>query len=117
MTNQEHKQLKNGLELTITAQLFLELCGQYPVKRLLKSKLNAFLLEAEKDIEKEYNKVYNTSPEFATNAMRMRAELISMLADLHEADLMLATDFMKKFINNLPIARQKGILFFEKLNQ
>lgn len=115
--NTENNELKNGLELTITAQLFLELCGQYPVKKLLKKRLNDFLLEAEKDIEKEYNKVYKTSPEFCTNSIRMRDKFIKNIAQLNEADFMLLENFVDKFIDNLPIARQKGILFFEKLNQ
>lgn len=115
-TKEDNKDLKNGLELTITAQLFLDLCDHYPVKRMVKKRLNDFLTEAEKDIAQEYKKVYETNPEFCTNAVRMRHNLIKMLAELHEADLILATDFMTKFVKNIDVARKKGIVFFEKLN-
>lgn len=107
--------LKNGLELTTTLQLALELCDQYPVKQKLKQTLKSFLNEAEKDISLEYQKVYNTNPEFAINAVKKKHELVKIISEFDEADFILCSDFLQKFKDNIHLARKNGLVFFDKL--
>ena len=107
--------LKNGLELTITAQLLLELSDQYPVKQLIKKRLKDFLKVAENDISNEYERVYKTNREYALNAIEKRHELIKNIADFDEADFILYSEFTQKFIDNIEIARTKGTIFFNKI--
>lgn len=107
--------LKNGLELTTTLQLALELCDQYPVKQKLKQSLKSFLKEAEKDISLEYQKVYDTNPEFAINAVKKKHELVKIIAEFDEADFILCSEFLKKFKDNIHLARKNGLVFFDKI--
>lgn len=109
------ERLKNGLELTTTLQLSLELCDQYPVKHKLKQSLKNFLNEAEKDVSLEYAKVYNTNAEFALNTIKKKHELIKIIAEFDEADFILCSDFLKRFKDNLPLARKNGLVFFDKI--
>ena len=41
--------------------------------------------------------------------------MIKQLANLDEADNILISEFINKFIENIDIARKKGIVFFDKL--
>lgn len=41
--------------------------------------------------------------------------MIKQIASLHEADQILLSDFVNKFIKNIEIARKKGVVFFEKI--
>jgi hypothetical protein len=109
------KKLKNGLELTTTLQLALELIDQYPVKGIIKQKCKDFLKVAENDIANEYSRVYETNHEFAINAIKKKHELIKIIAEFDEADFILCSDFLKKFKENLPFARKKGLVFFDKI--
>jgi hypothetical protein len=109
------ERLKNGLELTTAFQLAVELSDQYPVKQKLKQTLKAFLNEAEKDLAKEYQLVYNCNPEFAINAIKKKHQLIKIIAEFDEADFILCADFMQRFSDNIHIARKKGLVFFDKI--
>lgn len=110
-----HERLKNGLELTTTLQLALELCDQYPVKHKVKQTMKAFLNEAEKDISLEYSRAYDASPEFALNAVKKKHELIKIISEFDEADFILCGEFLRKFKDNIHIARIKGQVFFDKI--
>lgn len=109
------EKLKNGLELTVTAQLCLELMDQYPVKYLIKKKLKDFLEVAEKDIGNEWARVFETNQEFAINALKKKHEMIKIIAEFNEADAILCGEFLKKFKDNLPLARKNGLVFFNKI--
>lgn len=109
------EKLKNGLELTTTLQLSIELMDQYPVKGIIKQKAKDFLKVAENDIANEYSKVYNTNHEFAINAIKKKHELIKIISEFDEADFILCSDFMQKFKDNIELARKKGIVFFDKI--
>ena len=107
--------LKNGLELTTTLQLCMELCDQYPVKGIIKKKLKDFYKVAENDIANEYARVHNPNHEFAINAIKKKHQLIKIIAEFDEADFILCSDFLQKFKDNISIARKKGIVFFDKI--
>lgn len=107
--------LKNGLELTTTLQLALELCDDYPVKGIIKKRMKDFLEVSENDIANEYRKVYETNHEFAINALKKKHELVKIIAELNEADAILCGEFLRKFNDNIEIARKKGLVFFDKI--
>ena len=109
------EKLKNGLELTTTLKLGIELMDQYPVKGIIKQKAKDFLKVAENDIANEYSKVYNTNHEFAINAIKKKHELIKIIAEFDEADFILCSDFLKKFKDNITLARKNGLVFFDKI--
>lgn len=109
------EKLKNGLELTTALQLTIELMDQYPVKRKIKQTAKAFLKEVEIDAAAEYLKVYNTSHEFALNAVKKKHELIKIIAEFDEADFILCSDFLRKFKDNIHLARKNGLVFFDKI--
>lgn len=109
------EKLKNGLELTTSLQLSIELMDQYPVKGLIKNKAKEFLKVVENDIANEFSRVYQKDHEFATNAINKKHELIKIIAEFDEADFILCSDFLRKFSDNIHIARKKGIVFFDKI--
>jgi hypothetical protein len=41
--------------------------------------------------------------------------MISQIANMNEADAILASEFLDKFSKNIEIARKKGVVFFDKL--
>jgi hypothetical protein len=41
--------------------------------------------------------------------------MITQIAEMNEADAILASEFLDKFGKNIEIARKKGIIFFDKL--
>ena len=109
------EKLKNWLELTATLQLAIELMDQYPVKQRVKQTAKAFLNSAENDIAQEFQKVYNTNPEFALNAIKKKHELIKIIAEFDECDFILCSDFLRKFKDNIHLARKNGLVFFDKI--
>ena len=109
------EKLKNGLELTTSLQLTIELMDQYPVKMKIKQTAKAFLKEVEIDAAAEYLKVYNASHEFALNAVKKKHELIKIIAEFDEADFILCSDFLRKFKDNIHLARKNGLVFFDKI--
>lgn len=109
------EKLRNGLELTVTLQLALEIMDSYPVKFMVKKKLKEFLEVAEQDIGKEWARVFETSQEFAINALKKKHDMIKIIATFNEADAILCGEFLKKFNDNLPLARKNGLVFFNKI--
>lgn len=107
--------MKNGTELLLSLALSLDLLEQYQANQLLKRKLNIAKKEIEKSITSHYNQLYKNDEEFVQNSLNFKEELVRMIAKYNEADCILAIDFLKKFDDNIELARQKGIVFFDKL--
>ena len=105
----------NGLEMLLTSQLLIDLFDNYKVKGLTKNYGNMFVKELEKATIKSYNEVYANDPEFTTNSLKIKNRMINQIASLNEADAILFSEFLNKFINNIDIARKKGVVFFDKL--
>tara|TARA_R110001632_G_scaffold126252_2_gene239793 strand:- start:1372 stop:1725 length:354 start_codon:yes stop_codon:yes gene_type:complete len=109
------KELRNGLELVLALQLTLELMDEYKLKGLPKKYGNMFRKSLEKGLSESYDRLYNIDPEYTTNAMNKKNELISNIASFNEVDAILFAEFSKKFMDNIDIARKKGVVFFDKL--
>lgn len=109
------EKLKNGLELTTSLQLSVELIDQYPVKGIIKQKAKDFLKAAENDVANEYSRIYNKDHEFALNVIKKKHQLIKIIAEFDEADFALCSEFLKKFKDNIHLARKNGLVFFDKI--
>jgi len=113
MTNKGN--LKNGLELLITLQLALELMDEYKLKGRAKNTANMFKNALENDIMQNYHRVYNEDPQMLTNSLNFKNKLIENIASLGEADCLLLSDFVDKFIENIQEVREKKVMVFDKL--
>ena len=107
--------MKNGLELTFTLQLACELLDQYPVKREIKFTANNFRKALEKDLDKEYLRIYNASPETTINLSQKTAELAETISKMDMAEIVLFNDFAKRWFDNKGLAKEKGMSFFNKI--
>jgi hypothetical protein len=108
-------ELRNGLELLLTGQLFLDISDSYRLSGLLKKRGNLFIKDLEASIKNAYDKVYNDDSEFTLNSINIKQRMISQIAEMNEADAILASEFLIKFKENIEIAREKGVVFFEKI--
>jgi hypothetical protein len=107
--------VKNGLELLVTLQLALELMDEYKLKGRAKNTANMFKDALESDIMQNYHRVYKEDPEMLTNSLNFKNQMIEDIASLSEADSILLSDFIHKFIENIEEVREKKILIFDKL--
>jgi len=107
--------LKNSLELTIQLQVLCEFIDQYPIKREIKMHANALRKAAEKDLSQEYAKVYKLEPEMSINICQKTAELAETIGKMDISELVLFSDFAKRFYDNKEIAKEKGMSFFNKI--
>jgi hypothetical protein len=108
-------ELRNGLELLLTGQLFLDISDSYRLSGLLKKRGNLFIKDLESAIKTSYDKVYKDDPEFTLNSINIKQRMISQIAQMNEADAILASEFLDKFGENIEAAREKGVVFFDKL--
>jgi hypothetical protein len=69
----------------------------------------------ESDIMQNYHRVYKEDPEMLTNSLNFKNQMIEDMASLSEADSILLSDFIHKFIENIEEVREKKILVFDKL--
>lgn len=115
MKTDKLNQNKNGLELILSAQLTIELMEQYKMHGLQKKYGNMFLKSIEKQICGYFDGVYEKDPEFTTNAMNIKHELISTIALMNEADVMLFAEHTKKFVDNIEEHRINGEIFFTEI--
>jgi hypothetical protein len=69
----------------------------------------------ESDIMQNYHRVYKEDPEMLTNSLNFKNQMIEDIASLSEADSILLSDFIHKFIENIEEVREKKILIFDKL--
>jgi len=107
--------LKNGIELTFQLQVLNEFIDQYPVKREVKQAANALRKTSEKDLEKQYAKVYAMSPEMSINVCAKLEELAKTVGKMDISELVLFSDFAKRFYDNKEIVKKKGMSFFNKI--
>jgi len=110
-----NKETHNGLELLLTAQLFIEIFDNYKLGGIEKKYGKMFYDALEKKTETHYNQVYKNDAEFALNSLNIKQRLITQVAELNEADSILLSEFVNRFINNIEIARKKGVVFFDKI--
>ena len=109
------QELRNGLELLLTGQLFLDISDTYKLNGILKKRGNLFIKDLEVAVKRGYENVYKNDPEFTTNSINIKQRMISQIANMNEADAILASEFLDKFNKNIEIARKKGVVFFDKL--
>jgi hypothetical protein len=106
---------RNGIELLVTLQLALEFMDEYKLKGRAKNTANMFKDALESDIMQNYHRVYKEDPEMLTNSLNFKNQMIEDIASLSEADSILLSDFIHKFIENIEEVREKKILIFDKL--
>ena len=111
----QNKETHNGLELLLTAQLFIDIFENYQLNGIEKKYAKMFHSALEKKTINHYNQVYENDAEFALNSLNIKQRLITQIAELNEADAILLSEFVNKFINNIEIARSKGVVFFDKI--
>ena len=107
--------LKNGVELTFQTQVLCEFIDQYPVKKEIKMTANQFRKATEKDLNNQYAKVYEMSPEMSINVCGKLQELAETVGKMDVSELVLFSDFAKRFYDNREIAKEKGMSFFNKI--
>lgn len=107
--------MKNGIELTFVMQLVRELNEQYPVKREIKFTGKAFAKALEKDLDQEYLRVYNASPETTINLSQKTAKSAEIVSKMDMAEIVLFSDFAQRWFDNKEIAKEKGMSFFNKI--
>lgn len=106
---------KNGIELLITLQLALELMDEYKLKGRAKQTANMFKNALEAEISSNYNRIFKEDQETVLNSMNYKQLLIENIASLNEADAILLSDFVNKFVENIEEVREKKELMFDKL--
>ena len=107
--------LKNGLELVVHSQVFNEFLDQYPAKRELKHAANNLKKVSEKEYSKMYFEIYKTDPEMVINICKKTAELAETVGKMDISELVLFSDFAKRFYENRHIAKERGQSFFNKI--
>ena len=113
MTNK--KELKNGLDLLLLLDLTLATMEEYKLKGSVKNKANLFKKSIEKTVNKSIDAEFIKDEEFMQNALLSKDRMIKQIANLNEADQILLSEYIDKFLKNIHIARKKGVVFFEKL--
>jgi hypothetical protein len=113
--NKQNTELKNGLELLLLLDLTLATMDDYNLKGPVKNKANLFRNALEKQVNNSVDDLMGNDEEFFQNASKRKERMIKQLANLNEADNLLISEFINKFIENIDIARKKGIVFFDKL--
>jgi hypothetical protein len=109
------KETHNALELLLTAQLFIDIFDNYKLKGIEKKYGKMFHNALEAKTIRHYDEVYAQDAQFALNSLNIKQRLITQIADLNEADAILLSEFVNKFIDNIEIARKKGVIFFDKI--
>ena len=110
-----NNELRNGTELLLTLTLAADLLSEYNASKLLKKQINRTIKMIDDKTSVHYNKMYKNDPEFVTNAMQCKHRLISQISKYNEVDTMILSEFVDKFDKNIDIARDKGVVFFNKL--
>lgn len=114
-TTYTEEEANNGLELLLTAQLFLELSDKYKLRGISKKYCNMLIKELEKTGSKPFEDFYRNDEYFAVNALNKKNQLIEIIASFNEADAILFAEFAMNFKKNIHLARSKGTSMFKKL--
>jgi len=107
--------LKNGIELTIQLQVLCEFIDQYPINREIKQAANALRKASEKDLSMEYNKIYKIDPEMSINICQKTAELAETIGKMDISELVLFSDFAKRFYDEKESIKENGFSLFNKI--
>lgn len=111
----KENELRNGLELLLTGQLFLEISDTYKLSGLLKKRGNLFIKDLESSIKNTYENIYSKDPEFTLNSLNIKQRMISQIAKMDEADAILASNNLNNFVSNIDEHREKDFIVFDKL--
>ena len=109
------KDLKNGLDLITALDVTLAIMDSYNMKQKAKKFGTLFRNEVEKHTNAEIDKIYAKDEEFITNALNLKERMFKEIGSLHEAEQLMLSEFVHKFVNNKDIAMKKGTIFFDKL--
>lgn len=112
---EENKELKNGLDLLLHCYLTIESMESYNLKGLVKKYANLFKNSLEKKVVKGIDEESKNDEEFVNNSLKLKKRMVKQIAELNEVDQILLSEFVNKFVNNIDIARKKGVVFFDKL--
>ena len=107
--------LKNGIELTFQTQVLCEFIDQYPVKKEIKMTANQFRKATEKDLNKQYAKVYAMSPEMSINVCAKLQELAETVGKMDISEIVLFSDFAKRFYQERELIKKEGFSLFNKI--
>ena len=107
--------LKNGLELVIHSQVFNEFLDQYPVKRELKQAANKLKKVSEKEYSKQYFEIYKIDPEMSINICKKTAELAEIIGKMDISEIVLFSDFAKRFYDEQESIKENGFSLFNKI--
>ena len=109
-------ELKNGVELTLSLALSLDLLEQYNCKQSLKNQVSkAKTAILEKLIDDNYTEMYKKNEEYTQNLISYKEKLITKIAKYNEPDFVLFSSFCEHFDKNIHLARKKGVIFFDKI--
>lgn len=112
---EDKKEVKNGLDLLLHCYLTVESMESYNLRGLCKNYGNMFRNSIEKAVLNGIDKEVRQDEEFMNNALKIKKRMVKQIAELNEVDQILLSEFVNKFVNNIDIARKKGIVFFDKL--
>jgi hypothetical protein len=106
---------KNQLDLIIALDITLAIMDSYNLKHKAKKLGTLFRNEIEKHTNAEIDQIYKVDEEFITNALNLKERMFKDIASLNEAEQLMLSEFVHKFVKNKEIAMKKGILFFDKI--
>lgn len=109
------RELKNGTELILLLDLTMATMDEYNFKGRPKQLANLLKKEIEPRVNSVVDEMMIRDEEFYNNAVKKKERMILQMASLNEADNILLSEFIDKFVKNINIARKKGVVFFDKL--
>ena len=112
---EQNKNLKSGLELLLLLDLTLATMDDYQMKGPVKNKANLFKNALEKSVNNSIDHLSNNNEHFLHNATKKKDRMIKQMAGLSEADNILLSGFVNKFIENIELVRKKGVVMFEDI--
>jgi hypothetical protein len=112
---QQNKNLKSGLELLLLLDLTLATMDDYHMRGPVKNKANLFKNALEKSVNNSIDDITVNNEHFLHNATKKKQRMIKQMASLSEADNVLLSEFVNKFIEKIELVREKGVVMFEDI--
>lgn len=112
---EDNKDLKNGYDLLLLCYLTIETMEEYKLKGLVKKYANLFKNSIEKVVTKGIDAESEVDETLLHNSLKYKKRMVSDIANLNEVDQILLSEFVHKFVQNIDLARKKGLIFFDKL--
>jgi len=112
---EQDKELKNGLDLLFHCYLTIESMESYNLTGLVKKYGNMFKNSLEKAVMNGIDKHSLKDEELLNNAIKKKKRMAYQIANMNEVDQILFSEFTDKYVQNIEIARKKGVVFFDKL--